>query len=99
MKPDFLQEMIDESTAQDPKFPSLVAKAQSRRRKRVRIIDRLRQQFPGEWAYNARDNTWEYEGGWHVRAYAQLAGEDDFVTVYRRSDTDEVVYGLLDLAF
>jgi len=62
-----------------------------------RIIDQLREKFPGEWAYNALDNIWEYEGGWHVRAYAQLIGEDEYMTAYKRSDTGETVLGWLEL--
>jgi len=64
----------------------------------VRVITLLRRKFPGRWTYNARRfPRWQHEDGWGVEAYAELAprydGDDDtFTTVYRRTDTREVVY-------
>lgn len=69
------------------------------RRKRNRMIEKLRREFP--------DLTWRYEwpsrwissAGWEVQAFSQLApqhdGDDETCrSVYRRSDTGEEVYGL-----
>lgn len=68
------------------------------KKRRRRVIDELRKQFPGEWSYDAGYGVWRHESGWNVQAYAQLAGtEDDFVTVYRRSDTDERIYIWVDV--
>jgi hypothetical protein len=58
----------------------------------VRVIDQLRQMFPGKWRYCAARNVWQHEDGWHVYPCAMLAprydGDDDsFITVYYRSDT------------
>lgn len=61
-----------------------------------RIIDQLREVFPGRWVYDQQQCVWRHEAGWHVQAFASFAprydGDDDtFVTRYRRSDTGEVV--------
>lgn len=65
-------------------------------KKRVRVIDELRKQFPGEWTYDASSGRWHHDG-WYVSRCAALAsmydGDDDtFRTAYIRSDTGEELY-------
>jgi hypothetical protein len=72
----------------------LIASARSRR-----VIDVLRERYPGAWTYNIAAGTWDNAEGWHVYKCAALAprydGDDDtFITEYHRSDTRERLYFL-----
>lgn len=67
-----------------------------------RVIERLRELYPGVWRYDVSDYSWVHEDGWRVRASSVLSprydGDDDsFRTQYRRSDTGEIVFGLSDI--
>jgi hypothetical protein len=59
--------------------------------KMPRIIDQLREQFPGKWTWDARDGSWRHGKGWRVREFAAMVGEDSYETQFRRSDTSEIV--------
>ena len=61
-----------------------------------RIIDQLRQKFPGTWKYNQEMFRWEGPD-FNVQAFAAFAprydGDDDsFRTEYRRSDNHDQIY-------
>lgn len=62
--------------------------------RRKRIIDRLRELYPGEWAWDT--DTAEWAGPeFSVRAYSVLDGyesDDSFHTEYRRTDNGERVF-------
>jgi hypothetical protein len=60
---------------------------------RNRIIDELRQRFPGAWAYDAKDNIWRGEL-FNVEPRSQLSpkypdDDESCVTIYLRTDTGE----------
>ena len=67
-------------------------------KKGFRIIDQLRKKYPDDlWCYVPGKHIWfNVTQGWHVVPKAQIAprydGDDDnFLTSYYRSDTDEKV--------
>lgn len=66
------------------------------RRKCRRVIDQLRQMFPGKWTY-AGQNLWEHEDGRSVSAFSFSAATNDFdvdsrfMTRYLFWDTQEEV--------
>lgn len=68
---------------------------EGRRKGKSRVIEQLRSQFPGKWTYDR-----EYYGSrwigpeFTVQAYSQWSpltdlGEERYVTVYLRDDTQE----------
>lgn len=67
----------------------------------MRIIDQLRKAYPNvTWTYARARFRWLSSAGWCVQAFGVLTnccynGCDHSRTEYRRSDTNDVVYGLL----
>ena len=62
--------------------------------KKISIIEQLRQRYPGNWEYQPKTHTWaNIEYSYEVGAFCTLCGptEDDFATIYRRTDTGEPV--------
>lgn len=61
-----------------------------------RVIDVLREQYPGKWSYSHSDFMW-IGPEFNVRAYSAWTpmydGDDDtFTTEYRRDDTHERLF-------
>ncbi len=65
-------------------------------KKKLRVIDELRKEFPGHWTWDPYMYQWHHEDGWYVHGESTTistnwCGGEAYVTSYRRSDTGELV--------
>lgn len=75
-----------------------------KRKKRDRIIEKIRRQFPGlKWRYEW-PSIWKNDAGWEIQAFSQFTPcsdmcDDCFTSVYIRSDTGQESRWLGELTF
>ncbi len=70
-----------------------------RRNGRLRIIEMLRERFPGVWSYErtpSGSSIWHNDAGWSVEpcchCYLSEGGTEQYETRYYRTDNNREVY-------